>query len=704
MLSHLACVPVAQCGCKTEKGDYIPIGAKIESPDCTSVRACVAKGDRGTFVSFTRPVCGRNAVCKPVGGHYKCACKPGLTGDPLKECINPTCSCTASGDPHYRTFDGQIIHFFGACKYTVAAHDNSACRFAVEAKHEYRGGNNKVTFMRLVDLKFHGHVYRLHMDRKLYVDGIQKYPPYVDEGVVVYTSGQRLRLETSCGVVVEYDGIHIMEVIIPRKFGQQVTGICGNCNDKRDDLRTKDGTDVSTNKNKYSLIGNSYEVMDDSDLIIPQCKPAIDVYPCTDELLLKAKESLCRYIKLDTIDGKFKKCINADPERAMEMYDSCIIDYCAYYGRPNFHQVMCEGLEGFAEQCHIMGIPISWRDDKLCPLSCGQNSNYKPQISSCPATCLAPLLSNSCKQPPREGCECKAGYYMSNLECVPDTRCGCTTSYGEYVPVGATVENSDCTIARTCQLIDGKAKLVAKTLSPCAANGQCKPIDGHYKCICKPGFQGDPLAECTEVKLECGKAADIVFVLDSSSSMRSNNFAKIINFVKKLVSGFMSEHEQVRISVITFSHRSRIQFYLNRYTEPEDIINALSKIRHMRGGTRTDYALHDMHSKVLTEANGDRPGYPNIGIVITDGKSNYPKKTREEMIHMKEDGVMMFAIGIGSSINQEELETIAIEKDHALRVKGFDSLEHIMGEFQEITCRGIAHAPKPHFVGHHHPH
>lgn len=83
--------------------------------------------------------------------------------------LDPTCSCTASGDPHYRTFDGQIIHFFGACKYTVAAHDNSACRFTVEAKHEYRGGNKKVTFMRLVDIKFHGHVYRLHMDRKLYV-------------------------------------------------------------------------------------------------------------------------------------------------------------------------------------------------------------------------------------------------------------------------------------------------------------------------------------------------------------------------------------------------------------------------------------------------------------------------------------------------------------------------------------------------------
>lgn len=83
---------------------------------------------------------------------------------------------------------------------------------------------------------------------------------------------------------------------------------------------------------------------------------------------------------------------------------------------------------------------------------------------------------------------------QKNQTCIQNNKTLCF-----IVKVGATVENSDCTIARTCQLIDGKAKLVAKTLSPCATNGQCKPVDGHYKCTCKPGFQGDPLAECTEV-------------------------------------------------------------------------------------------------------------------------------------------------------------------------------------------------------------
>lgn len=40
-------------------------------------------------------------------------------------------------------------------------------------------------------------------------------------------------------------------------------GLCGNCNDEKDDLRIKVGDDVFSRWNKYFLIGDSFKVFDD---------------------------------------------------------------------------------------------------------------------------------------------------------------------------------------------------------------------------------------------------------------------------------------------------------------------------------------------------------------------------------------------------------------------------------------------------------
>jgi hypothetical protein len=60
--------------------------------------------------------------------------------------ISEKCTCTASGDPHYKTYDGQMIHFMGDCKYTLtkSIKDIGNCTFNVEVQNERRNGNNKV--------------------------------------------------------------------------------------------------------------------------------------------------------------------------------------------------------------------------------------------------------------------------------------------------------------------------------------------------------------------------------------------------------------------------------------------------------------------------------------------------------------------------------------------------------------------------------
>ena len=67
-------------------------------------------------------------------------------------------------------------------------------------------------------------------------------------------------------------------------------------------------------------------------------------------------------------------------------------------------------------------------------MSCGSNGHYSDCTPACPPTCsdLFPLF---CHQPPTtcvEGCQCNAGFVLSDNKCVPLSRCGCVDPDGEY--------------------------------------------------------------------------------------------------------------------------------------------------------------------------------------------------------------------------------------------------------------------------------
>ena len=81
------------------------------------------------------------------------------------------CTCSASSDPHYRTYDGQMIHFMGVCKYTMTKSltKNDPCAFSVEVKNEHRGRNRRVAYTRAVDVRIYGKLVRLAPGHKVYV-------------------------------------------------------------------------------------------------------------------------------------------------------------------------------------------------------------------------------------------------------------------------------------------------------------------------------------------------------------------------------------------------------------------------------------------------------------------------------------------------------------------------------------------------------
>ena len=78
--------------------------------------------------------------------------------------------CFASGDPHYKTFDGEMIHFQGICKYTMVSPKSTATgipAFKVQVKNERRYGNTHASYTRYVEVHVYGKIIRLGRDKNV---------------------------------------------------------------------------------------------------------------------------------------------------------------------------------------------------------------------------------------------------------------------------------------------------------------------------------------------------------------------------------------------------------------------------------------------------------------------------------------------------------------------------------------------------------
>jgi len=89
---------------------------------------------------------------------------------------------------------------------------------------------------------------------------------------------------------------------------------------------------------------------------------------------------------------------------------------------------------------------------------------------------------------------------------------------------------------------------------------------GYYQCFCAPNYGG---RSCTR---SCPRTLDVAFVIDMSDGIDSA--VDMLNMTIQMIQGLPISATQVHVSLLTYATKPTIQFYLNNYTNVEQVGHA----------------------------------------------------------------------------------------------------------------------------------
>lgn len=119
---------------------------------------------------------------------------------------------------------------------------------------------------------------------------------------------------------------------------------------------------------------------------------------------------------------------------------------------------------------------------------------------------------------------------------------------------------------------------------------------------------------------------------------------------------------------------------------------AVSRIRHTGGyGTHTAEALQFLRNVGFQfPGSQHRFNVTQIGIVVTDGQSDDPEQTRLEAELTREQGIHLFAVGVGTNRHLRELEAIASQPkvDYTILGDSHSGLDRIRKLLAIKACAG----------------
>ncbi|XP_059421480.1 matrilin-3b isoform X3 [Carassius carassius] len=204
------------------------------------------------------------------------------------------------------------------------------------------------------------------------------------------------------------------------------------------------------------------------------------------------------------------------------------------------------------------------------------------------------------------------------------------------------------------------------------------PVPGHGNSI---NF-GAPAQLCKSRPL------DLVFIIDSSRSVRPAEFEKVKIFLSEMVDSLDIGTDTTRVALVNYASTVNIEFLLKKFFSKAEVKQAFSRIDPLSTGTMTGLAIKTAMEQVFTEGAGARPLKKNIGkvaIIVTDGRPQ--DKVEEVAAAARASGIEIYAVGVDRA-DMRSLKQMASQPldDHVFYVETYGVIEKLTSKFRETLC------------------
>ncbi|KAJ8367939.1 hypothetical protein SKAU_G00079670 [Synaphobranchus kaupii] len=184
------------------------------------------------------------------------------------------------------------------------------------------------------------------------------------------------------------------------------------------------------------------------------------------------------------------------------------------------------------------------------------------------------------------------------------------------------------------------------------------------------------------------RPTDLVFIVDSSRSVRPSEFEQVKVFLAKVIEGLDVGPNATRVGVVNYASRVKNEVSLKTHRTKAALIKAVTRIEPLSTGTMTGLAIQFAVNVAFSEAEGARvrsPDISKVAIIVTDGRPQ--DNVRDVAAKARESGIELFAIGVGR-VDMSTLKQIASEPedDHVDYVESYSVIEKLTKKFQEAFC------------------